>query len=98
MRYVEARIIPRNTGLPTLRRASSEASLAITKGHNPRMKAKDVIITGRNRLHKTSQLDQLAVAIAHIDPINVVDACPVRGLGPDLDLPRLAEQFILLTK
>jgi len=45
----EAKIMPPNTGVPTLRRASCEAPTAITSGRSPRMKASDVIITGRKR-------------------------------------------------
>ena len=45
----EATIMRPNTGVPTSRRASSEAPVAITSGNRPRMKANEVIITGRNR-------------------------------------------------
>ena len=45
----EARIIPPKTGVPTLRRASSDAPVAMTNGRSPRIKANDVIITGRKR-------------------------------------------------
>ena len=45
----EAAIMPPNTGVPTSRRASFEAPVAITSGTRPRMKANDVIITGRKR-------------------------------------------------
>ena len=41
--------MPRKTGVPTLRRASADAPVAKTNGRRPRMKANDVIITGRNR-------------------------------------------------
>src|SRR5713226_2125321 len=39
----DAKIIPPNTGVPTLRRASCDAPVAITSGSSPRMKAKDVM-------------------------------------------------------
>src|SRR6202043_3440922 len=45
----EAKIMPPNTGVPTSRRASCEAPTATTRGSRPRMKANDVIITGRKR-------------------------------------------------
>ena len=45
----DAQIMPPKTGVPTFRRASREGPSATTKGSSPRMKAKDVIITGRNR-------------------------------------------------
>src|ERR1700676_3218358 len=45
----EAKIMPPNTGVPTSRRASCEAPTATTSGSRPRMKANDVIITGRKR-------------------------------------------------
>ncbi len=41
--------MPPNTGVPTFLRASSDAPVATTKGRRPRMKANDVIITGRKR-------------------------------------------------
>ena len=45
----DAQIMPPKTGVPTFRRASREGPSATTKGSSPRMNAKDVIITGRNR-------------------------------------------------
>ena len=44
----DAEIMPPNTGVATSRRASC-AARADDQRHRPRMKAKDVIITGRNR-------------------------------------------------
>ena len=41
--------MPPKTGVPTFRRASCEAPTATTNGRSPRMKASDVIITGRKR-------------------------------------------------
>ena len=45
----EANIMPPKTGVPTLRRANCEAPTATTNGRRPRMKANDVIMTGRKR-------------------------------------------------
>ena len=41
--------MPPNTGVPTSRRANCDGPTAMTSGSSPRMKAKDVIITGRKR-------------------------------------------------
>ena len=49
MPTLDAAIMPQNTGVPTARRLISEAPVAITNGSRPRMKAKLVIITARNR-------------------------------------------------
>jgi hypothetical protein len=43
----EASIIPPNTGVPTSRRAVWATPVTITNGNSPRMKANDVIMTGR---------------------------------------------------
>ena len=40
--------MPPNTGVPTAWRVTAPAPCAITRGNSPRMKAKLVIITGRN--------------------------------------------------
>jgi hypothetical protein len=45
----DAAIMPPNTGTLTSLRASIAAPVAITNGTSPRMKAKEVIITGRKR-------------------------------------------------
>ena len=45
----DAKIMPPNTGVPTSRRASSRGAVATTSGYSPRMKAKEVIMTGRKR-------------------------------------------------
>ncbi len=49
MPMMEAESMPPNTGVPTSRRAKREGPTATTSGSKPRMNAKDVIITGRNR-------------------------------------------------
>ncbi len=41
--------MPQNTGVPTARRLISEAPSAITSGSRPRMNARLVIMTARNR-------------------------------------------------
>src|SRR5436305_336301 len=41
--------MPPNTGVPTARRLSAPAPVAMTKGSRPNMKAKLVIMTGRKR-------------------------------------------------
>ena len=45
----EANSMPPNTAVPTARRVSIAAPVAVTSGTSPRMKAKLVIITGRKR-------------------------------------------------
>jgi hypothetical protein len=45
----EAAIMPPNTGVPTAWRVAAPAPCAMTRGKSPKMKAKLVIITGRNR-------------------------------------------------
>src|SRR5882762_1793866 len=42
--------MPANTGVPTPRRLSCAAPVAMTSGSRPRMKAIEVIITARNRV------------------------------------------------
>ena len=43
-------------------------------------------------LREAAQRDHLALRVAHVDAIDVVDTRPVGGLGLDLDLPSAAEQ------
>ena len=50
MPKVLAASIPANTGVPTARRLTCAAPLAVTSGTRPRMKAMLVIITARNRV------------------------------------------------
>ena len=46
---MDAAIMPPNTGVPTAWRVTAPAPSAMTRGNSPKMKAKLVIITGRNR-------------------------------------------------
>ena len=41
--------MPPKTGVATSRNASLDAPVAMTRGTSPKMNAKDVIMTGRNR-------------------------------------------------
>ena len=50
MPTVLAASIPANTGVPTARRLTCAAPLAVTSGTRPRMNAMLVIITARNRV------------------------------------------------
>ena len=74
----EARIMPPNTGVPTSRRASCEAPVATTSGSRPRMKANDVIITGRKRSRapsvaaSSSGTPCLALLLGELDDQNAV--------------------------
>jgi hypothetical protein len=45
----DAAIMPAKTGVPTARRLAMPAPSAMTSGNRPKIKAKLVIITGRNR-------------------------------------------------
>ena len=45
----DAAIMPPKTGAPTARRVIAPAPVEMTRGSNPRMKAKLVMMTGRNR-------------------------------------------------
>ena len=49
MPKIEAASMPPKTGVPMARLVVAPAPTAITIGYRPRMKAKLVIITGRNR-------------------------------------------------
>src|SRR5438094_513749 len=84
----DAASMPPNTGVPTSRRASCEGPRAMTRGSNPRMNAKEVIITGRNRSLAPSAAASRSRATLHSNGQSVV--VTDQRLGAD-DRPHLDE-------